>query len=70
MIRRRILLVEDEPGLRRTVTDLLVADGYIVESAADGLVGQELAIREAYRSHHSRHHVAIAQRIRGVPALA
>jgi DNA-binding response OmpR family regulator len=28
MIRRRILLVEDEPGLRRTLADLLIADGY------------------------------------------
>jgi two-component system alkaline phosphatase synthesis response regulator PhoP len=48
MIRRRILLVEDEPGLRRTLADLLIADGYIVDSAADGLAGQELATREAF----------------------
>lgn len=48
MIRRRILLVEDEPGLRRTVSDLLSADGYAVESSADGLEAQELAMREAF----------------------
>jgi two-component system alkaline phosphatase synthesis response regulator PhoP len=48
MIRRRILLVEDEPGLRRTLADLLISDGYTVDSAADGLAGQELAIREAF----------------------
>jgi len=48
MIRRRILLVEDEAGLRRTLTDLLVSDGYSVESAADGLMGQEFALREPF----------------------
>src|SRR5690242_16986856 len=32
----RILLVEDEPGLVLTVTDLLTAEGYEVEAAADG----------------------------------
>ena len=36
MMRRRILLVEDEPGLRRTVTDLLANAGYAVESAKIG----------------------------------
>lgn len=46
MIRRRILLVEDEPGLRRTVTDLLVDAGYVVESVGDGLQGQEMAMQQ------------------------
>lgn len=32
----RILLIEDEPGLVMTVSDLLAADGYQVESAMDG----------------------------------
>jgi two-component system alkaline phosphatase synthesis response regulator PhoP len=32
----RILLVEDEPGLQLTVSDRLVAEGYRVETAADG----------------------------------
>jgi DNA-binding response OmpR family regulator len=32
----RILLVEDEPGLRVTVSDLLAAEGYETETAADG----------------------------------
>jgi two-component system alkaline phosphatase synthesis response regulator PhoP len=32
----RLLLVEDEPGLRVTVSDLLAAEGYDVETAADG----------------------------------
>jgi two-component system alkaline phosphatase synthesis response regulator PhoP len=35
----RILLVEDEPGLVLTVSDLLAAEGYEVESAADGESG-------------------------------
>ena len=35
----RILLIEDEPGLVITVTDLLEAEGYQVESAGDGEAG-------------------------------
>jgi two-component system, OmpR family, alkaline phosphatase synthesis response regulator PhoP len=35
----RILLVEDEPGLSLTVTDLLEAEGYQVETAMDGPTG-------------------------------
>jgi len=35
----RILLVEDEPGLVLTLSDLLSAEGYTVESAADGETG-------------------------------
>ena len=32
----RILLVEDEPGLVLTISDLLTGEGYVVESAGDG----------------------------------
>jgi two-component system alkaline phosphatase synthesis response regulator PhoP len=35
----RILLVEDEPGLLLTVSDLLTAEGYEVETAGDGESG-------------------------------
>src|SRR5690348_235301 len=35
----RILLIEDEPGLVVTVTDLLTLEGYQVESAQDGESG-------------------------------
>jgi len=35
----RILLIEDEPGLVLTVSDLLNTEGYEVESAADGETG-------------------------------
>jgi two-component system, OmpR family, alkaline phosphatase synthesis response regulator PhoP len=38
-MKSRILLVEDEPGLVLTVSDLLAAEGYEVESAADGDAG-------------------------------
>ena len=39
----RILLVEDEANLRRTITDLLKSDGYTVESSGDGIEAQDLA---------------------------
>ena len=35
----RILLVEDEPGLRVTVSDLLASEGYRVDTAVDGPSG-------------------------------
>ena len=35
----RILLVEDEPSLALTLSDLLGGEGYDVESAADGTTG-------------------------------
>jgi two-component system, OmpR family, alkaline phosphatase synthesis response regulator PhoP len=40
----RILLVEDEPGLVLTVSDLLSTEGYDVESAADGEIGLSKAM--------------------------
>jgi len=44
----RILLVEDEVNLRRTLTDLLKSDGYTVETSGDGLQAQELAMSQPY----------------------
>jgi two-component system alkaline phosphatase synthesis response regulator PhoP len=35
-MKKRILLVEDEPGLRLTLTDRLSSEGYEVATAADG----------------------------------
>ncbi len=43
-----ILLVEDEPGLVMTLSDLLSAEGYTVESAGDGTTGLALAINQAF----------------------
>src|SRR5438094_9417757 len=48
MNHARILLVEDEPNLRRTLTDLLQSDGYLVASSGDGVEGQELATKNPF----------------------
>jgi two-component system alkaline phosphatase synthesis response regulator PhoP len=39
----RILLVDDEPGLRRMLTDRLRAEGYATETAADGRAAVTMA---------------------------
>jgi two-component system alkaline phosphatase synthesis response regulator PhoP len=44
----RILLVEDEPGLVLTLSDLLRAEGYTVESATDGPTGLARAVNESF----------------------
>jgi two-component system alkaline phosphatase synthesis response regulator PhoP len=45
---RRVLLVEDEPGLVLTLTDRLTAEGYHVESATDGIAAVERGTREPF----------------------
>jgi two-component system alkaline phosphatase synthesis response regulator PhoP len=44
----KILLVEDEPGLVMTLSDLLSAEGYEVESATDGVSGLRMALNGRY----------------------
>ncbi len=44
----RILLVEDEPGLSLTVSDLLSAEGYKVETAMDGPTGLAKALERDF----------------------
>lgn len=44
----RILLVEDEPGLVLTLSDLLAAEGYEVESAVDGPSGLSRAMSDGF----------------------
>jgi two-component system alkaline phosphatase synthesis response regulator PhoP len=44
----RILLLEDEPGLVLTLSDLLAAEGYAVESAMDGRAGLARAASEPF----------------------
>jgi two-component system alkaline phosphatase synthesis response regulator PhoP len=44
----RILLVEDEPGLVLTISDLLAAEGYQVETALDGPAGLTRGIGEEF----------------------
>lgn len=45
---RRVLLIEDEPGLVLTLTDRLTSEGYEVGAASDGLSGLERATREPW----------------------
>jgi two-component system alkaline phosphatase synthesis response regulator PhoP len=47
-VSSRILLVEDEPGLVLTLSDLLRAEGYAVESASDGPTGLSRALNEGF----------------------
>jgi two-component system alkaline phosphatase synthesis response regulator PhoP len=44
----RILLVEDEPGLVLTLSDLLTAEGYEVESAMSGPTGLAMALKNGF----------------------
>jgi two-component system alkaline phosphatase synthesis response regulator PhoP len=45
---RRVLLIEDEPGLVLTLTDRLKSEGYEVAAASDGPAGLERATRESW----------------------
>ena len=47
-MRKRILLVEDEPGVRVTLTDRLQDEGYVVETAVDGEEGFARAVAEPF----------------------
>ena len=47
-MRKKILIVEDEPGLRLTLSDRLQAEGYEVETARDGDEGFRLAGEGAF----------------------
>ena len=41
-IPKHILVVDDEPGVRRLLSDLFASEGYLVSEAADGLRGPSL----------------------------
>ena len=45
---KRVLLIEDEPGLVLTLTDRLQSEGYDVAAASDGLSGLDRASRETW----------------------
>src|SRR5436305_4837698 len=45
---KRILLIEDEPGLVLTLTDRLSKEGYAVETARDGELGLRRALTEGF----------------------
>jgi two-component system alkaline phosphatase synthesis response regulator PhoP len=46
--QKRLLLVEDEPGLVLTLRDRLTREGYAVDTAGDGEAGLERAAGEAF----------------------
>lgn len=48
MPNARVLLVEDEPGLQLALTDRLVAEGYLVETAEDGHTAVRRATGEPF----------------------
>jgi two-component system alkaline phosphatase synthesis response regulator PhoP len=45
---KRLLLIEDEPGLVLTLRDRLTREGYLVETSGDGESGLERATGEAF----------------------
>src|SRR5215475_10506269 len=47
-MRRRILLVEDEPGLVMPLSDRLASEGFVLEAARDGETGFDRAIAESF----------------------
>jgi len=44
----RILVVDDEPGMRKSLADILLDEGYEVKLAEDGLEAVELCSREKF----------------------
>ena len=47
-VKKRVLIVEDEPGLVMTLTDRLQSEGYDVGAASDGPAGLQRARRERW----------------------
>jgi DNA-binding response OmpR family regulator len=47
-MEHKILLVEDEPGLRLTLSDRLHKEGYKIDAASDGEAGFKLAASENF----------------------
>lgn len=47
-MKKKVLLVEDEPSLAMTLEDRLAAEGYEVTTESDGLAGFERALRESF----------------------
>ena len=69
LLVKRVLLVEDEPGLVMTLTDRLTREGYAVEASSDGESGLERASAEAIRRRAPRRHAAAPQRLRRLREL-
>ncbi len=64
----RVLIVEDEAGLRLTLSDRLASEGYVVETAPDGEAGLERAHDGRIRPHRPRRDAAADERLRRLPA--
>jgi len=47
-LRRRILIVEDNPDIAENVADYLESRGHILDFAMDGIGGLHLAITQDY----------------------
>jgi two-component system response regulator VanR len=47
-MRKRVLLVEDDDGLREIITDYFEESGFIVDGASDGLTALELWDKDKY----------------------
>lgn len=47
-MKRRILIVEDEPGLRLTLADRLRSEGYEADAESDGAAGLDRAARDPF----------------------
>jgi len=45
---KRLLIIEDEPGIVLTLSDRLMREGYAIESSGDGESGLERATREPF----------------------
>jgi hypothetical protein len=69
-MERRILLVEDEPGLVMTLGDRLRSEGHRVESAADGQTGLRHGVRRGLRSDRPGRHAAAQERHGRMPRSA
>ena len=61
---KRLLLVEDEPGLQLALSDRLSAEGYAVETAGDGNTAVDARHRRAVRRHRARRDAAGPRRLR------
>ena len=48
MAKANILVLDDDPIVRRALTDLLTDEGYQVQTAADGAEGLEKARRQEF----------------------
>ncbi len=48
MADERILVVDDEPGIREMLKEYLAAEGYIIDQAADGIEALELFKKSKY----------------------